>query len=991
MIGLIADTHIRGKDWDDKKIVLNQIKEQFSQQGVKYILNLGDLFNQGRIGDKYVSAGVITSWLGDWLSSQDIALISIEGNHDQTTQESAFDVFRHPLQVVVKNDVSWLNIEGHCFICVPWLTNNRVGCDARLFAKQMIGECVQDIEKRRAEGSPTLSVNLIGHMDAIGASIRNNIAISSEEYSKYAFDLSALEKDLNFQFDNVFLGHLHSRQPVRVSQRKSGHKGYYGYLGYTSPLGFGESVNPFGWALFGKEDTKFFQIDAPRFYSLDASVVPEQTILQQLRPWDHLRVSGEGAEGFAALATCKHKEVIGDSLHIQSVNAYLEKKDSTFKEIFNEWLKLANLEINDRSIIDEYIEKLNVKWDSLTGRMGMIKKIELTNIGPHLSFSQEFGLGISAILGENGSGKSTIAESFTFAAFGHWITDRGTLSSFMDKDSKVAITFEIDHVEYKVVRTSKEMTVFNSSGVEVTKGLKKTSRQFLESIIGDMENFLQCSFVSQTGKYDIIETPPSARMQMLRYFLKLDVFDDYLEEVRDELKSNKELLRIAKNHIADESSLISSRVEVIQNIATNKDCLASALARAGQAQETINLYAQEHININEYKVKERHLEESLIKIKYLEREKDSLEKDYYISEEPLSEKDVAKKVEERSKVSNLLYQADRDKSKYKQLKSLSEGIKLDTVGCAPNYLPCRLIDKFLEAKRELDLLDTGNFSLQLEETISELQVKVYRLDKELQKNTNLIQSVNSIQANLSKTKFSIKSQETRADKLVEELKSIVISDHLFDIPLTMQLLEKANKEIGNLKFSAGKMEQLLESFDNDLLSIEKYKSEIAQLEHTFSSYEVLEKAFSKNGISHYLASSALPELQEIFNSLLQVSFDDRLKIVFENIESKAKTIKESFSIIKTNSRRPHDVRHCSGGEKAVLKLLWKLTLLVYQNRRNEGYRCLILDEPTAWMDDENVEATINLLQHVSNKFDQILLVTHSEELSLMASNTIRLY
>ena len=163
---------------------------------------------------------------------------------------------------------------------------------------------------------------------------------------------------------------------------------------------------------------------------------------------------------------------------------------------------------------------------------------------------------------------------------------------------------------------------------------------------------------------------------------------------------------------------------------------------------------------------------------------------------------------------------------------------------------------------------------------------------------------------------------------------------------------------------------------------------LPSLQLKVESYDVLEKAFSKYGVAHYLASSALPELQEIFNSLVQVSFDDRLKIQFDHLVAQNKRLKESFSIIKTNALRPHDVRHCSGGERAVLNVLWKLTLLLYQARRNEGYRCLILDEPTAWLDSENIEATIKLLRHVAGHFDQVLFITHDPELAQMADNQI---
>lgn len=981
MIGIIADKHLRGKDWADQKIVLTQLKQQLSAQGVRYLLNAGDLFDQGRIGDKYVSAGVITSWLSDWLFSQDIALVSVEGNHDQTTNESAFDVFRHPQQVVVKSDVRWISIEGHYFICVPWLTNNRVGCDARLYAKEMIKRCCQEIKKK--ESDKVLSINILGHFDAVGAAIRSHVAITSEEYSKFTFDLADLEKEVGMQFDNVYLGHIHSRQPVKMLPRVR-HVGYQGYVGYTSPLGFGETKNPFGWLHFNGNSNTFHQLDAPEYYHVSLPDLGKLQSLENLKEWDHLRVSGEGAHEFAALAKCRHKEVLGETLHLDSVKSYLEKKDSTFKQIFNEWVVIAGLELGDRTLVDEYLEQLNVKWDSLTGRMSRIRRIELTNIGPHLSFSRSFEDGITAIVGPNSMGKSFVAESFPFAAFGKWITDRGMLSTLMQKDSKVSVSFEVDDRDYTVVRTAKEMTLYDSSGVEVTKGLKRTSRQFLETLIGDKDNFLHCSFVSQNGGYDIIETDPNARMEMLRYFLKLDVFDGYLEEVKELLKTNRDLLKSAEGDLADEPSLRSTISDKVVEIEANATSLMREQGRAHTLQGVIDQFSQEHELQVLHKTKSRHLLEASSKLRFLEEERANLEADkinHPVAALPLF---FSQKVSERSELENKLREAERSEARVKQLRVLAGDSKLKDVGCSPAYLPCPLIDKFLKAKEELE--GCGD----LEYSALEARAQLRSLEEEVASSRAVAQSLAALESAINKNEIALNQSTIKTDLLRIELESIIVSEEVYDIPLTMRKLSEANKGIGDLRYSSGRMKQQLESMEGTLAEIELTKGTIAEIKYRVDSYELLERAFNKSGISHYLASSALPEMQDIFNSLLQVSFDDRLRIVFDNIASRGKGIKESFSIIKTNSRVPHDVRHCSGGEKAVLKLLWKLTLLVYQSRRNEGYRCLILDEPTAWMDDDNVDATIKLLQYVVKQFDQIIMVTHSYELAQMADNIISL-
>ena len=82
----------------------------------------------------------------------------------------------------------------------------------------------------------------------------------------------------------------------------------------------------------------------------------------------------------------------------------------------------------------------------------IIKEINIKNFRSHKNTSISFNKGITTIIGENGSGKSSIFEAMNYALYTKTnikkeeLTKRGT-NYFM-----VELTFEIGGNEYKVVR-----------------------------------------------------------------------------------------------------------------------------------------------------------------------------------------------------------------------------------------------------------------------------------------------------------------------------------------------------------------------------------------------------------------------------------------------------------------------------------------------------------------------------------------------------------
>lgn len=980
MFGLIADAHLRGKDWEDKRGVMQAIASQMDSKGVKVVFNLGDLFdNFGRLNDKYVTTNTVAAFLNDWLSSQDVTLISIEGNHDQSGQESAYDVFQHPKQIVIKNRVAWVAVDDHYFICVPWLTNNRVGgVDARMYAKEMIRECYADVQASIAKtGRAPKSLNIIGHLDAVGAKIREHVSITSEEYSKYAFDFENLINNIGY-IDNVFLGHIHKRQPIKARG-----EGHYGYIGYVSPLGHGETEHENGWVLFDGNTVEFVDVDAPRYYQMSANDLEDR--IGEIKHWDRVRIIGSPT---ISLPT-DHVEVIGERLEVEAVREYIENKNTSLEEIYLKWSSMVGVAPKDPERVLNTIRGLNVGWESLTGKLTRLLSVEIENIGPHAYLKQEFKGGFTSIVGPNSVGKSFLLESFPFTIFGDWPTKRGSASSYMNKDSKLTVKFEIDGTIYYAVRTEKGLTAYDENMKDLTGKLKRSSRDWLEDKLGEKDNFLHCCFADQKSNNDLIDCDPSSRMHMLRAFLKLDVFDAHHASIKEALtKCKSEYDRHGDLH-----DKLSDIKETLQKANQDAESLDSDMTRQIAVREAMSAQLagyqstyQDEIHYS--KVYERH--QGALRSVELATNK-LTELDAKIGELQGSRSGYAPlAIEGHTLEYNKLtkeYQALQKKmDTLNTLEGRVSKVNLDTVGCAPAHLDCILINHLILAKAELDALKAEGLKVSLKATqarMSSIKAIIDRHHSVVNKVVELRSARQVVEQDLKRGNDALSTSKL----LLEETPKPTLK---IDFHAIQKAYDNASREEVVL---ARKHATAMATINHATAKIAEYTHVIhdvlPELELQLDTLMVLEKAFSKYGIPHYMASSALPELQEIFDSLIKVAFEDRLHIVFDNIsDPTSKKVKENFSIIKMNARRAHDVRYCSPGEQSILKTLWKLTLLTFQARRNEGYRVLFLDEPTTSQDAANIEDTMKVLRYVSGYFDQVIMVTHDSRLSELADNQI---
>lgn len=159
---------------------------------------------------------------------------------------------------------------------------------------------------------------------------------------------------------------------------------------------------------------------------------------------------------------------------------------------------------------------------------------------------------------------------------------------------------------------------------------------------------------------------------------------------------------------------------------------------------------------------------------------------------------------------------------------------------------------------------------------------------------------------------------------------------------------------------------------------------LQELEQKVNDLRFLIDLCGKNGLSLLVIDLVKIELQNIIDELIEFS---ELDISIELSTSKKDDL-DSFQILF--GPKKIDINKASGGEIALVRLMFKLALMTYLNRYFGAYKVLLLDESTAAMDEENTEAVVNIIKKLCVEFNQIIMVTHSSRILQSADHRVSL-
>lgn len=264
----------------------------------------------------------------------------------------------------------------------------------------------------------------------------------------------------------------------------------------------------------------------------------------------------------------------------------------------------------------------------------IIKGITIKNFRSHKNTSISFNKGITTIIGQNGSGKSSIFEAVNYALYAKSNTKIEDLKKRGTNYFLVELIFEIGGIEYKVLRRrgkgGNEDKLYINGNIKAESSNEITDK--IKEILGmDRDVFLNAIYIKQGEISNLINLKPSERKKLIGKLLGIEKYEKIWEEmgkVITELNGKLEYLKGELNQIEDIKRDINHLNEEIEYKEKELKQLYD------RQQQVKKLKEKKEIELAQYNEKEKKfnklnnaLAELNYNIEYLKKDIDNLKND----------------------------------------------------------------------------------------------------------------------------------------------------------------------------------------------------------------------------------------------------------------------------------------------------------------------------------------------------------------------------
>lgn len=613
----------------------------------------------------------------------------------------------------------------------------------------------------------------------------------------------------------------------------------------------------------------------------------------------------------------------------------------------------------------------------------LIKEIHIKNIRSHEDFVFKPHLtGVTSINGVNGSGKSTIVNSFSWCLYGTKFSGQKNKTFIRDgvdaKEKEVSVTSYIlvNGEEYKIKRKlldnkgTCECNVFKKKDEEYIKeagpAASHTERYIRELLGIDEKGFLSSIFIQQKQVDQIISASAKERSIIIEKLTGILALTKSIDLAKEEYKTLQKAANLI--NVEDDS-------EVIKKINTEKDTINELRNFLNNGKKDYDLL-KEQIEIKNQELEEEDKKQEI---------KNQLTQEYIQTKSNISNYNKVideniKMLENNKKNKKVKVLQNEDELKEKQ-KELNTNIKTETDKY--NYVKSVLLS--LEEKinkkiiLDLDLLieETEEYIQKLEKDIEDKTTEKLVLKTEITHNNQLIKALKNNEASCPVCGSPIEEEFQSLEDLIEKTKNK--KEYFKNIEVEIvSLTSKLNEEKNNLNIYNQNLVFKKEKEEALLLYKEKEK-ELKKLEKVIKKIDT-ELSVVNNHLSEInLHKEAISLTKEIEQNVIE--YTNRLneeKEKKKQLESKKNELnaldKKSYKVLKDDTlnenKKFNDLK---------TDLLQKKQQFMYSK---EKYENLILDKNR--IDKAKLEYD-KLMQEISVYVKMIKLLTEFKKERILNS------
>ncbi|CAB3289222.1 DNA double-strand break repair Rad50 ATPase [Methanocaldococcus lauensis] len=552
-----------------------------------------------------------------------------------------------------------------------------------------------------------------------------------------------------------------------------------------------------------------------------------------------------------------------------------------------------------------------------------IEKIIVRDFRSHEFTKVTFTSGINLIIGQNGSGKSSLLDAILVGLY--WPTRPKDLKkdNFLrvnGKSTEITIFFEKDGVKYQVHRNITRNIAFakyydNGTWHHLTEANHISVKNWVEKLI-PYDIFVNAIYIRQ-GEIDAILESDESREKVVRKVLGLDKYENAyknLLEVRkvieSKIKGIEEYLNAMKNiddMIKEYKNNLNNVIKEIEEISPQIPKIRNEIDALRKKLEKLDKIAKDIENLKEKKSEiEKTLERIDTRIKSLTTS---------IAERESKVKDLEEKVKELEKIKDDAEKYIELEKFYKEYSEIKSKADKEIRGYEGQ------ISQIKERLNELER--KANELKELQEKISEIDKEIKELEEYVKQYEEYLRIKNTIESlrkrlsldedNLKELKSEIEKAKLRKEEILNEIREIEKRKGELE-----NAIREKRKAILELRKAKGKCpvcgSELTEEHRQELikkynLEIENYEKELKHLhnrEQNLRAEQVrIEKILKKEKIvianeeilnqikenEEKLSKYNLEELEKKFNKYNNLSteknkLEGRLKSIHDELRNK---------------------------------------------------------------------------------------------------------
>ena len=572
----------------------------------------------------------------------------------------------------------------------------------------------------------------------------------------------------------------------------------------------------------------------------------------------------------------------------------------------------------------------------------------------------------------NGSGKSSLLSSITYAIYGKTVTNESgdeVIKVQAGTDCYVYLYFVIGKTPYRIERYRKgkhgnknKLKLF-ANDKEITAATMTKTQALIDKLINiDFTTYVNTISYGQGDIPIFSKATDKGKKEILESLANIGIY----EEARQLASSKAKDARV-------EADSLNSQINILK----------------ANREQYINLREQETAKYAE-----------------VTKRKEELKKSFAIAQEKLKEstpkyeqavKDIEAKIKEvkvpnLSKLRDNAYALDSIASKTEQSISKQE------------YDKTALLSSIKDMKRQYnDTYTTTNCPVCGAPLDSEHRKKeLYKLALNMK---DTAKKISEIDAQIGKLNLDYKKQLKKAQEAKEKLHAL---DNKIQQAQNMQQTLYFKKNQLDNKYDSIKQEVSIAKSSLASLMLTKpkdYKKEIAGIDHkleamqikvdtsTKNSYtynELATKVFSRQGIPSMVLDLATPFINERANHYLTILSGSALRLTLKSQTLNAdKTLSDKIDLEVTNLAGDSSYKKCSAGERKRIDIALALAIQdLQQSHSNMAVNLGLYDECFEGLDTVGCESVVEILKQKAKELGTVFVITHNEALKPLFDTVI---